>query len=65
MLRISESNKYPIELIGAWKTMVGPVKDQTSEQTKKKKEIIYSKVLFQLIFGSTMATMPSPRYRSC
>ncbi len=30
MLRISESDKYPTELVGAWKTMIGPVKDQTS-----------------------------------
>ena len=31
MLRISDSSKYPAKLVGAWATMIGPVKDQTSE----------------------------------
>ena len=31
MLRISENDKYPTELVGACKTMIGPVKDQTSK----------------------------------
>lgn len=35
MLRISESAEFPTELVGAWKTMVGPVKDQTSEQRRE------------------------------
>ncbi len=31
MLRISESKEYPAKLVGAWQTMVGPIKDQTSK----------------------------------
>ena len=31
MLRISESEEYPAKLVGAWQTMIGPIKDQTSE----------------------------------
>ena len=30
MLRVSDSKEVPSELVGAWQTMIGPVKDQTS-----------------------------------